>query len=1282
MTFEELTGSHHYNPEYDGYPPELAQCCSVNEDNVDLSMFYFGTAANATESDNEVHALNTKAWHRVIHTEIDPRHLQPYLAYRPLDIVKKTLQCTTQLARMVIRAPLRRHFKPRAPFANVSRLEEAVSTDPKFANCRSLHHGYTGAQVFYGINSHCINVYGFKSKSEFPRIYKDFIREEGAPSILRRDNAKEEASEEVLQINRDLFIKDGFSEPYHPYQNPVESQAICWLAQATHILLDRQGAPDTAWYFAMKYLAQVHNICYDTTLDMPPAQRRHGITKDISAYLQFQFWERVLYLDHEESWPSSKERPGYWVGVAENVGDILTYWIFDDQTKKLVARSVVRPFNKNKRVRWDPVFATTPLRETAQNGGDILPSKAKREKLLSNSMDKYDQDEPDPEEHFFDSQQEILEEDHPLVKHVLKDTYVDPGIDPSKPPTVPIKEQDSYKGTSLLRYSNKPQPMHPDIQLPKKEKKTPQKDVKYKEEYIPPDVKSEVITQGRTTKKKTSPKGDPSTKKETPPPQRRRSPRLHKVHANRMSTVWKPNRPIEFLLNGLILGTILYLSNTIISEPFQGLQKMDHTPLYPKSTKMKPIDSSQKLEDLRAYHSRLDQLGAMTDYQPDDERWRVAKIDRHLVRKEPFPKIFLKISYADGPKAWMSLDDLRMHDPMLCIKYAYQAKIENKPGWEWIPTYIKSDDNLVQMAHAFKTATKNGNKYKFGVEVPTSAKHAFELDKKNGNNNWEKATQLEVDQIKQYETFRVLQKGEKIPPGYKRIPYHIVYDVKFDGRHKARLVAGGHRSPEIPKEDIFSSVVSMEAVRLGFILAHMNGLLVCAGDVGNAFLYGKTKEKLYIIAGPEFGPELEGKIMFIDKSLYGLRSSAARFHEHLSTKVRKMGFRPSKADPDLWIRKHQDGHYEYLARFVDDVIAFAKDPMSIMKELEKTYTMKGVGKPQYYLGGDVIDTSEDWNKLGITTAFSAQTYIQNCLPKLASMCGIEQFHKSRTPFDSTYHAELDESPLCDSETISKYRSLIGSANWIITLGRFDIAYAVSTLSRYSMAPREGHFSAMQRVFGYLRSQPEGKILIDKSDPPIRNRATISTGYNWSEFYPDACEDIPDNMPPPQGMEGKITVYVDADHARDKVTRRSVTGILVLLNNTPIAWVSKRQKTVETSTYGSELVAARIAIDMIVEMRYKLRMLGVKLEDTSYLVGDNMAVILNTTLPSSSLKKKHQACNFHRIREAIAGRFVDFGHIDTKENMADIFTKPLGGPEFQNLTSKYLFRKAWCENQKN
>ena len=472
-----------------------------------------------------------------------------------------------------------------------------------------------------------------------------------------------------------------------------------------------------------------------------------------------------------------------------------------------------------------------------------------------------------------------------------------------------------------------------------------------------------------------------------------------------------------------------------------------------------------------------------------------------------------------------------------------------------------------------------------------------------------------------------------MPPGYKWIPYHCVWDAKFDGRKKCRLVAGGHKT-DPAKEDVYSGVAGMETVRLGFILARLNGLHVCAGDVGNAFLYGLTREKVVITAGKEFPEELQGKRLIVVKALYGLKSSSARFHENLSAKLKKMGYRPTKVDFDLWYKK-VGNHYEFIARYVDDVMVFSKNPMDVMDELKKTYIMKGVGNPQYYLGGDVVELGNEWEPEGIYTAFSAETYITNVLPKLAKTCGVETFHKSKVPLSDTYYPELDESDLLDAASITKYKSLLGSANWIVTLGRFDIAYAVNTLARYSMAPREGHLEALKKVFGYLRMKPKGQILIDVGEPPVREQAVVSTGQNWIEFYPDTIEDIPDDMLPVHGGKCTLTCYVDSDHARDKLTRRSVTGIVLLLNNTPITWISKRQGTVETSTYGAELVATRIAVELLIAWRYNLRMLGVELEESSFLVGDNMSVVVNTTIPSSILKKKNQSCNYHKVRECIA-----------------------------------------------
>ena len=112
--------------------------------------------------------------------------------------------------------------------------------------------------------------------------------------------------------------------------------------------------------------------------------------------------------------------------------------------------------------------------------------------------------------------------------------------------------------------------------------------------------------------------------------------------------------------------------------------------------------------------------------------------------------------------------------------------------------------------------------------------------------------------------------------------------------------------------------------------------------MGNAFLNGWTKEKVLIIAGPEFGPELEERILIVVRSLYGLRTSAARYHEHFSNTLQSLGFSPTKADANFWIQD-KENHYKYLASYVDNILTWSQDPIANIEDLKKVYTMKGVG---------------------------------------------------------------------------------------------------------------------------------------------------------------------------------------------------------------------------------------------------------------------------------------------------------------------------------------------------
>ena len=87
-----------------------------------------------------------------------------------------------------------------------------------------------------------------RPKNSFSEVYKDFIKEHGCPSALRRDNAKKEQNEEIMKIHRELFIKDQFTEPYNSQQNPVELRAIKYLKMHSHTLLDQTEAPESCWF--------------------------------------------------------------------------------------------------------------------------------------------------------------------------------------------------------------------------------------------------------------------------------------------------------------------------------------------------------------------------------------------------------------------------------------------------------------------------------------------------------------------------------------------------------------------------------------------------------------------------------------------------------------------------------------------------------------------------------------------------------------------------------------------------------------------------------------------------------------------------------------------------------------------------------------------------------------------------------------------------------------------------------------------------------------------------
>jgi hypothetical protein len=159
-----------------------------------------------------------------------------------------------------------------------------------------------------------------------------------------------------------------------------------------------------------------------------------------------------------------------------------------------------------------------------------------------------------------------------------------------------------------------------------------------------------------------------------------------------------------------------------------------------------------------------------------------------------------------------------------------------------------------------------------------------------------------------------------------------------------------------------------------------------------------------------------------------------------------------------------------------------------------------------------------------------------------------------------------------------YQSYVGVLWWCIELGRIDIYNTLDKLSSYLACPRIGHIEAVLQVFSYLSKHGRSKLVFDPLKRDWSNRDW--THLDWKDFYSGAVEQLPYDMPIPLGKSIQMNIFCDASHASDIVTHRSTTGLLIYLCGTPVVWYSKRQNTVESSTFGSEFVALRIATEKI------------------------------------------------------------------------------------------------------
>ena len=184
----------------------------------------------------------------------------------------------------------------------------------------------------------------------------------------------------------------------------------------------------------------------------------------------------------------------------------------------------------------------------------------------------------------------------------------------------------------------------------------------------------------------------------------------------------------------------------------------------------------------------------------------------------------------DEPLSLIAADD-----PVTCAEYAKRHDLLHLGGWKRLKHIAKNQKQLTRAINQSKIRqVRSSAVYQFGILIPKDYKQALQLDEQNGNSKWYDATKLEMGQINEFKVFQdhgkakydpKSRKVSNAPNGYLKIMVHLIFVFKHDGRHKARLVAGGHLTPD-PIESIYSGVVSIRSLRLVIFLVKLNNLEV------------------------------------------------------------------------------------------------------------------------------------------------------------------------------------------------------------------------------------------------------------------------------------------------------------------------------------------------------------------------------------------------------------------------------------------------------------------------
>lgn len=488
---------------------------------------------------------------------------------------------------------------------------------------------------------------------------------------------------------------------------------------------------------------------------------------------------------------------------------------------------------------------------------------------------------------------------------------------------------------------------------------------------------------------------------------------------------------------------------------------------------------------------------------------------------------------------------------------------------------------------------------------------------------WISAMDEEMSSHSQNDTWSLT----KLPKGRTAITAKWVFKTKSDDngnivRYKARLVARGcSQKPGIDYLETFSPVVRYNSIRFLIALAVQNGLKIHQMDAITAFLQGDLNEEIFM-RQPEHYDDGTGRVCRLNRSIYGLKQAGRQWNLKLDDALQKFGLKKSKLDPCIYF----SGDLSVLiAIYVDDFLLFFKN-MEKLEETKqylcRTFKMKDLGAVSNCIGmrikqfNDSIEIDQAVYVEQILNRFG----MADCKPvKTPSEVGVKLSIQTITPSDSL----VGKVP---------YQEAVGSLLYLTQSTRPDIAFAVNNVSRFNQDHGHAQWTAVKRIFRYLRGTTNAKLCYTKSDDGVM-------------------------------------AYTDADWASEIDGRRSCSGYVVKFSNASICWSSKRQPIVALSSTEAEYIALSSATCELIWLQQLANELNTNVAKQIKILCDNQSTMKLAASDAYRPRTKHIDIRYHHIRELINTGVIKIDFVPTAENAADSLTKAVSAEKTKFCNDK-------------